>query len=165
MPLWMGSPAVAQAKSFKRNGTPRKGPGGKVELRAWVRAFSKSGVITALSCGLTFSIRAIAASTSSSGVTSPLRTSSAWAVASKRARSVAMTPPFFIAFYTPPFFCSVLVSFRYHLCIGKVKGLRCFCVRAVWHEEKGQFRNEIEEEVTKRTNAQSRSWEDGLLSM
>jgi hypothetical protein len=43
-----------------------------------VRAFSKSGVITALICGLTRSIVAIASSTNSIGDTSFLRTCSAW---------------------------------------------------------------------------------------
>src|SRR5581483_2538056 len=43
--------------------------------------------MTALSCGSTFSMRAIAASTNSPGDTSPVRTSSACAVASIHARS------------------------------------------------------------------------------
>ena len=47
---------------------------------------SKSSWMTALSCGLTASTRAIAASTSSCGEASPERTSSAWAVASMFAR-------------------------------------------------------------------------------
>lgn len=68
--------------SFKRNGTPRNGPVGSSRETAAARASSKSGVITALMAGFTRSIRAMAASTSSSGVSSRRRTSSACAVAS-----------------------------------------------------------------------------------
>src|SRR5919106_4917185 len=90
MPSCSGSPSEAQTKSFSRNGTPRKGPLGISARMACARAFSKSGVITALSYGLTFSIRAIAASTSSTGFTSPFRTNSAWAIPSRNASSVAI---------------------------------------------------------------------------
>src|SRR5438874_875222 len=49
--------------------------------------------MTAFSSGLRASIRSIAASTSSVGLASPERTSSAWAVASRRARSAMAGDP------------------------------------------------------------------------
>ncbi len=90
MPSCIGSPAEWQARSLRRNGTPRKGPWGCAGSAACTRALSKSGWITALSSGLSFSMRVMAASVSSDGVTSPSRTNSAWAVASSRARSSLM---------------------------------------------------------------------------
>jgi hypothetical protein len=53
---------------------------------------SYSGWMIALSSGLSRSARSIAASASSSGLTSPVRTSSAWAVASSMAMSVTAAP-------------------------------------------------------------------------
>ena len=88
MPLCRGSPAEAQTRSFSKKGTPRKGPLAMLPRAACARAFSKRGVITALSCGLSCSMRAIAASTSSSGVTSRFRISAACAMPSNNARSV-----------------------------------------------------------------------------
>src|SRR6185369_4162571 len=80
-------------------GTPRKGPSGSVPAAA-ARAFSKSGMITALSVGLRRSMRAIAASTISSGVVLRLRISSAWAVASRKASSSDMHPT--VRHHRPP---------------------------------------------------------------
>src|SRR2546426_9878813 len=51
-------------------------------------------MMTAFSLGLTASMRAIAASTSAEGLSSPRRTSSAWAVASRKASSSDMRPPY-----------------------------------------------------------------------
>ena len=70
-------------------GTPRKGPFGSSEA-AWARALSKRGWMTALSSGLSFSTRVIAPSTNSAGLTCPVRTSSACAVASSHATSSLM---------------------------------------------------------------------------
>src|SRR5437763_1497555 len=70
-----------------RKGTPRKGPSGRSGAAASARAFSKRWMIPAFSCGFTRSMRAIAASTSSRGLTWRWRTSSACAVASRRASS------------------------------------------------------------------------------
>ena len=81
------TPAHAAERSLRRTGTPRKGPAGR-SPRAASRARSNVGVTTAFRIGFARSIRSIAASTSSSVVISPRRTSSAWAVASSRARSV-----------------------------------------------------------------------------
>src|SRR3954454_848058 len=89
MPRWKGWPAKAAPRSLTRNGTPRNGPSGRSSAAA-ARPSSKSGWMTALRSGLSASIRSIAASTSSLGLASPERTSSAWAVASRRARSSAM---------------------------------------------------------------------------
>ena len=75
MPSWKGSPAEWAERSFSTNGTPRNGPSGRSADAAWARARSKSGVITALSCGFTRSMRSMAASTSSAGLASPERTS------------------------------------------------------------------------------------------
>src|SRR5688572_4007361 len=66
-------------------GTPRNGPAGARSAAA--RALSKRGWMTALSSPFIFSMRLIAASTSSSGDASPVRTSSACAVASIAASS------------------------------------------------------------------------------
>ena len=87
LPMWYGAPASSPSRSFTTIGTPRNGPSGRLP-RACVRARSNNGWMTALSSPFSFSMRAIAASTSSSGLASPERTSSAWAVASRVARSV-----------------------------------------------------------------------------
>src|SRR5664279_4496683 len=73
-------------RSLKSVGTPANGPSGRGPA-ACLRARSNNGWITAFSSGLSFSTRLIAASTSSSGETWPVRTSSAWAVASSVAKS------------------------------------------------------------------------------
>ncbi len=92
IPQWYGSPAVCATASLIRNGTPRNGPSGNAAPAA-ARAFSYSGVITAFSVGLSASMRPIAASTSSGGVTSPVAASSACPVASSHARSSATIAP------------------------------------------------------------------------
>ena len=92
MPSYIGSPAVWAARSLSRNGTPRNGPSGSSPAAA-SRALSNSGVITALSSGFSRSMRAIASSTSSVGLASPVRTSSAWAVASRPAELTGATYP------------------------------------------------------------------------
>src|SRR5690349_18167770 len=79
-------PATVATMSLIRIGTPVNGPSGRVP-RAAERAASNIGMITAPSSALSRSIRSIAASTSSAGVARPVRTSSACAVASSRARS------------------------------------------------------------------------------
>src|SRR5215472_7123212 len=81
--------------SLRRNGTPRNGPLGKSGETAAFRASSNSGVITALSVGLSRSMRAIAASTNSRGVSSRRRTSSACAVASIVESSSMFSPMLF----------------------------------------------------------------------
>src|SRR3954447_2315690 len=73
--------------SLSSIGTPRNGPSGSSPA-ASVRASSNRSRRTASSCGLTFSMRAMAASTSSAGLTSPRRTSSACPVASSHVVSV-----------------------------------------------------------------------------
>ena len=78
---------MAHRKSFTRNGTPAKGALPGVTARASARALSKRWWITAFSCGLSRVMRAIAASMRSSALTSPRRTSSACAVASRCASS------------------------------------------------------------------------------
>ena len=75
------TPAYSARKSLTRNGTPENGPSG-MGREAASRASSYIGVMTALRAGLSRSTRSIAASTSSAAVTSPLRTISAWVVAS-----------------------------------------------------------------------------------
>src|SRR5213593_718323 len=81
-------------RSFSRNGTPRKGPSGSAREAASARAFSKRGMMTAFSSGLVRSMRAIAASTSKTGLAVPRRTSSACAVASSQVRSSLMRGPY-----------------------------------------------------------------------
>src|ERR687897_1966460 len=90
MPSWYGSPSTAHMRSLNKVGTPRNGPSGSAAAATSSRAWSKRGWMTALSSGLSFSMRLIAASTSSTGDSCPLRTSSAWAVASSSARSSVM---------------------------------------------------------------------------
>ena len=74
------------------SGRARRGTGraGRSAAAAAARARSSAGWMTAFSCGFSRSRRAMAASTSSRGETSPRRTSSAWAVASRAARSSDM---------------------------------------------------------------------------
>src|SRR5215211_4079706 len=86
MPSWYGSPSTAHMRSLNKVGTPRNGPSGSAAATS-SRASSKRGWMTALSSWLSFSMRLIAASTSSTGDSCPVRTSSAWAVASRNARS------------------------------------------------------------------------------
>ncbi len=88
LPPWYGAPASVPSRSFTTIGTPRNGPSGSWSLAAASRARSNSGWITALRSWFKASIRAIAASTSSIGCASPLRTRAAWSVASSIARSV-----------------------------------------------------------------------------
>src|SRR3989442_2225322 len=83
-------------RSFRRKGTPRKGPSGSAREAASARAFSKRGMMTAFSSGLVRSMRRIAASTSSAGLAFPRRTSSACALASNQARSSLMRGPYAI---------------------------------------------------------------------
>src|SRR5919106_6714342 len=79
MPSCCGAPATEQIRSLTTNGTPRNGPSaGSVSS-----ASSNSGWMTAFSTPFRASIRSIEASTNSRGVTSPERTRSAWAVASR----------------------------------------------------------------------------------
>src|SRR4051794_13181870 len=87
MPKAVGSPATVQPRSLNRIGTPLNGPSGRSPA-ASARAASKRVRMTASSCGFTASIRAIAASTSSLGDASPVRTRSACAVASSHVLSV-----------------------------------------------------------------------------
>ena len=75
------------ARSLSRYGTPANGPAGPA--RASSAARSKTGVTTAFSTGFSASIRSMAAVTSSAALTWPVRTSSAWAVASSSASSLA----------------------------------------------------------------------------
>jgi hypothetical protein len=75
IPAYSGAPAMAPPRSFRSIGTPRNGPSGSFATRP--RASSKKEAITALSPGFSFSMRAIAPSRSSWGVTSPRRTRSA----------------------------------------------------------------------------------------
>src|SRR5690349_10969617 len=86
-PKAITSPATKQPRSLSRIGTPRNGPSGSVPA-ACARAWSNLVRITASSRGLIASIRPIAASTRSSGLTSPRRTRSACAVASSQVISV-----------------------------------------------------------------------------
>ena len=65
-PELIGTPACAAIRSFKRNGTPRNGPSGTL-FSAAERALSNMVVTTAFTAGFRCSIRAIAASTSSTG--------------------------------------------------------------------------------------------------
>src|SRR5215467_1576527 len=94
------SPATKQPRSLSRIGTPRNGPSGSVPS-ASARAWSNLVRITAFSCGLTASIRVIAASTRSFGPTSPRRTRSACAVASSQVISVTEGT---VPFRLPPWF-------------------------------------------------------------
>src|SRR5262249_31302505 len=81
MPRWYGSPAVAHTASFTHIGTPRKGPSGSGPT-ASRRASSKRRWITALQMPSSASMRAMAASTSSSAVHSRRPRGAANAVAS-----------------------------------------------------------------------------------
>jgi hypothetical protein len=79
IPSWKGSPAVWATRSLTTIGTPRKGP----SAESAASAVSNSGWITAFSSPFIASTRSTAASTSSRGETSPVRTNSACAVASR----------------------------------------------------------------------------------
>ncbi|CAB4564865.1 unannotated protein [freshwater metagenome] len=81
-PWWCGSPPIAQPRSFTTIGTPANGP---VAVRLSDRAASKRRWMIALIDGSSRSAAAIADSTSSEALTSPARTRSAWAHASRRA--------------------------------------------------------------------------------
>ena len=91
------TPSISQARSLTRYGTPAKGPAkgpagaARACSAASSAARSKTGVTTAFSTGFSASIRSMAATTSSAALTWPVRTSSAWAVASSSASS-SFTP-------------------------------------------------------------------------
>ena len=89
-PACIGSPALRSPRSLSTKGTPRNGPSGSAPS-ASSRALSKRSWMTALSCGLTASMRSMAASTNSRGEASPRRTSSACPQASSRPRSSSAT--------------------------------------------------------------------------
>src|SRR5215472_10691459 len=86
-PKAVASPSTSQPRSLKRTGTPRNGPSG-TSPAASARAWSNRVLITASSRGFTASMRPMAASTSSAGLASPRRASSACAVASSHVVSV-----------------------------------------------------------------------------
>src|SRR5438093_11646743 len=73
--------------AYCSNGTPRMNPLGSAGEAARAGAFSKSGMMSAFSSRSSLSIRAIAASTSSTGLTFRRCTRSACAVASRNANS------------------------------------------------------------------------------
>jgi len=81
LPLVRGVPCSCACRSFSRMGTPRRGWPSSGSARAASRASSSHDTVTALTAGFSRSIRAIAASSSSSGVASPRRTSAACSVA------------------------------------------------------------------------------------
>src|SRR3989304_9004703 len=76
LPAPVGTPAYLAPRSFNRKGTPRNGPSGRPPAPA-ARAWSYIRWTTALIVGFPASMRARAASSSSLGVTSLFRTSSA----------------------------------------------------------------------------------------
>jgi hypothetical protein len=78
MPSWNGSPALWQARSLRRNGTPLNGP----SAGSVASAFSNSGWITAFRSPFSASIRRIASSVNSAGEATPERTNPASWVAS-----------------------------------------------------------------------------------
>jgi len=85
------------------NGTPRSGIAVFVgRFLAISRAVSNQVYVSALIAGLSFSARSIAASRSSTGVTFPERTSSAWSTASTHCVSLAIdviaVPPGWLGF-------------------------------------------------------------------
>ena len=84
-------PARQAPTSLNRNGTPWNGPRGSAESAAMARPTSGSGTTTAFSTGLAASMRVIALSASSAGVTSPSATRSRRATASSHPRSLADT--------------------------------------------------------------------------
>ena len=85
------SAARLRGRRGPSSGTARRGRARAADSPpARSRAGSRAGRVTALSCGLRRSQRAIAASTSSRGVSSRRRTNSAWAVASRKAISSSM---------------------------------------------------------------------------
>src|SRR5215468_3674162 len=83
-----GTPCISQARSLSRYGTPANGPVGLACAAS--SAWSKVAVTTALRTGFSASIRSIAASANSTALTSPVRTSAAWAVASSNDRTSFM---------------------------------------------------------------------------
>ena len=88
MPSWCGSPAT-RAREVLEQERARRGTDRRAVCPAPRRAPARSsGWMTALSSGFSFSMRLIAASTSSSGDASPARTSSACAVASRNASAI-----------------------------------------------------------------------------
>ncbi len=94
------TPSTSATRSFSSIGTPASGP---AAAAAWPSARSNIGVTTALSVGLSASMRSIAASTSSDAVTSPRATNSACAIPSNSARSVIRcTAWFIVAKWTSP---------------------------------------------------------------
>ena len=104
-PLESGRPFIAAWRSFRINGTPRSGIAELVgRLRAISRALSNQVKVSALIAGLSCSARSIAASRSSTGVTFPDRTSSAWSTASTHCVSCASddiaVPPNWLGFTT-----------------------------------------------------------------
>ncbi len=91
LPMYSGRPARQAPTSLSRNGTPWNGPRGSAGSAAMARPMSGSGTTTAFSTGLAASMRAIALSASSAGVTSPSATRSRRATASSHPRSLADT--------------------------------------------------------------------------
>ena len=91
LPMYRGRPARQAPTSLSRNGTPWNGPRGSAESAAMARPTSGSGTTTAFSTGLAASMRVIALSASSAGVTSPSATRSRRATASSHPRSLADT--------------------------------------------------------------------------
>ena len=96
LPMYSGRPARQAPTSLSRNGTPWNGPRGSAGSAAMARPTSGSGTTTAFSTGLAASMRAIALSASSAGVTSPSATRSRRATASshpdRRARESLRQP-------------------------------------------------------------------------
>ena len=115
-PLCDGKSTDSQPKSFSKNGRPRNGPRG----RPWAmerRATSSCIKTTAFRAGLTAATLARAASSSSFGVTSPLATMPASAVASCARKSIMPNlPSYAIAVIVAaatrpvPFACAALMS-------------------------------------------------------
>src|SRR6476620_1705484 len=91
LPMYRGRPARQAPTSLSRNGTPWNGPRGSAGSAAIARPMSGSGTTKALSTGLAASMRAIAPSATSAGVTSPAATRSRSATASSHPRSSADT--------------------------------------------------------------------------
>jgi len=86
-PNAVASPYAMQPRSLNRIGTPRNGPAGNSPSASCLAA-PNLVLMTASSSGLTASIRAMAASVSSLGLTSPRCTSCACAVASSQVVSL-----------------------------------------------------------------------------
>lgn len=94
-PLWLGKSTASAPRSFKRNGTPRKGPRGSPAAMAR-RATSSCSRTMALMAGFRAATAARAASSNSLGLTSPRATQAASSVASRAPRSpiIAIAFPF-----------------------------------------------------------------------